>query len=88
MLELTNPRSVDLPHCLLNLERGLDDEGNIFTYITFIRLPYEHYNGGVVALTKEQYFKINGFSNAYFGWGKEDDDLHKRLVCAYASTSV
>ncbi|KAL4236470.1 hypothetical protein ACF0H5_004856 [Mactra antiquata] len=46
------------------------------------KLPYDHYNGGIIAFTKEQYLRINGFSNAYFGWGKEDDDLHVRMMHA------
>ncbi|XP_057705266.1 beta-1,4-galactosyltransferase 3-like [Corythoichthys intestinalis] len=43
------------------------------------RLPYREYFGGVVAMTPEQYRKINGFSNQYWGWGREDDDLWKRV---------
>jgi predicted glycosyltransferase involved in capsule biosynthesis len=27
------------------------------------------------ALTKEQFTKINGFSNNFFGWGGEDETL-------------
>lgn len=43
------------------------------------KLPYGHYIGGTIAFTPSQYLNINGFSNAYFGWGKEDDDLFKRI---------
>ena len=42
------------------------------------RLPYKTFLGGVTAFSTEHYRKINGFSNIYFGWGAEDDDLHRR----------
>ncbi|XP_076107984.1 beta-1,4-galactosyltransferase 4-like [Mytilus galloprovincialis] len=42
-------------------------------------LPYEGFAGGVTTFSKLQYEKINGFSNQYFGWGGEDDDLFTRM---------
>uniref|UniRef100_A0A8C0BDR5 Beta-1,4-galactosyltransferase n=1 Tax=Buteo japonicus TaxID=224669 RepID=A0A8C0BDR5_9AVES len=49
------------------------------------RLPYNQYFGGVSALSKEQFTKINGFPNNYWGWGGEDDDIYNRssLKCLY-----
>nr|XP_025709190.1 beta-1,4-galactosyltransferase 5 isoform X1 [Callorhinus ursinus] len=38
-------------------------------------LPYAEFFGGVSGLTVEQFRKINGFPNAFWGWGGEDDDL-------------
>ncbi|XP_051993092.1 beta-1,4-galactosyltransferase 1-like [Xyrauchen texanus] len=43
------------------------------------RLPYKHYFGGVSAMSKQQFQRINGFPNKYWGWGGEDDDIFKRL---------
>ncbi|XP_067676466.1 beta-1,4-galactosyltransferase 4-like [Haliotis asinina] len=43
------------------------------------KLPYGAAFGGVVSLTKDQMIKVNGWSNLYFGWGSEDDDLYKRI---------
>lgn len=42
------------------------------------RLPYGSIFGGISALTREHVEKINGFSNDYWGWGGEDDDLSTR----------
>lgn len=41
-------------------------------------LPYPQYFGGVSALTPDQYLKMNGFPNEYWGWGGEDDDIAAR----------
>nr|XP_014345898.1 PREDICTED: beta-1,4-galactosyltransferase 3 isoform X2 [Latimeria chalumnae] len=46
------------------------------------RLPYSMYFGGVSAITPEQYLKINGFPNEYWGWGGEDDDIATRVRIA------
>lgn len=44
------------------------------------KLPYNTYFGGVSSLSKDQYLKINGFPNTYWGWGGEDDDIYKRII--------
>jgi hypothetical protein len=41
-------------------------------------LGYDQYFGGVVLFTKEQVEKTNGYSNEYWDWGQEDDDLFWR----------
>ena len=48
----------------------------------------DYYFSGAVSICKDQFFAANGYSNEYFGWGKEDDDLFFRLllsgfVCYY-----
>lgn len=51
------------------------------------RLPYNQYFGGVSSMSKEQFLKINGFPNDYWGWGGEDDDIYNRLVSKGMSIS-
>ncbi|KAK7916252.1 hypothetical protein WMY93_012013 [Mugilogobius chulae] len=51
------------------------------------RLPYNQYFGGVSSMSKEQYLKINGFPNNYWGWGGEDDDIFNRLASKGMSIS-
>ena len=43
-------------------------------------LKYEQYFGGAVLFTQEQVGKTNGYSNEYWDWGMEDDDLFWRCV--------
>ena len=38
-------------------------------------LKYYEYFGGAVLFTKEQVEATNGYSNDYWDWGMEDDDL-------------
>src|SRR5690606_8646077 len=42
------------------------------------RMPYPEYFGGVTMFEKSEFDKINGFSNDFWGWGCEDDDLYFR----------
>jgi hypothetical protein len=49
-------------------------------------LGYDQYFGGVVLFTKEQAYNTNGYSNEYWDWGQEDDDLFWR--CHYENYTL
>ncbi|KAI3355163.1 hypothetical protein L3Q82_018032 [Scortum barcoo] len=72
-----------------NLYRCFDNPRHLSVAIDKFnfRLPYQTIFGGVSALSKEQYLKINGFSNAYWGWGGEDDDIFNRIKFSGMSIS-
>jgi hypothetical protein len=42
------------------------------------KLQYEELIGGVLILKTEHLIASNGYSNLYWGWGAEDDDLYYR----------
>ena len=44
------------------------------------KLPYNGYFGGVTLFDKHSFIKINGYSNDYWGWGAEDDDVMFRCI--------
>lgn len=44
-----------------------------------LRLPYAGIFGGVCAISREHFELLNGFSNMFFGWGGEDDDMYNRI---------
>jgi len=50
----------------------------VFFVFFFFRLPCDCLIGGVNAMTKEQLELVNGYSNKFYGWGGEDDDLYNR----------
>ena len=59
---------------------------NVYSYNKILREKIYHIFGNVHCLggcfliSEENYLKINGFSNNYWGWGYEDTDLQKRAI--------
>ena len=43
-------------------------------------LPYQELVGGAIAISKQHFIQVNGFSNNFFGWGGEDDEFYQRLA--------
>jgi len=41
-----------------------------------------HYFGGVVGMSPTVFWRIDGFPNAFWGWGGEDDALYRRVRAA------
>ncbi len=46
------------------------------------KLPYRTFFGGVVVMGRDVFHAVNGCSNEYWGWGREDDDLFLRLLAS------
>jgi len=61
--------------CNLQSPRHMSAAVDKFKY----KLPYPQIFGGVTAITKDHFLLVNGFSNAFFGWGGEDDDVYNRI---------
>ena len=45
-------------------------------------LPYRKIFGGITQFRKNDFVRINGYSNEYWGWGGEDDDMYRRVTLA------
>uniref|UniRef100_A0AC35U540 Beta-1,4-N-acetylgalactosaminyltransferase n=1 Tax=Rhabditophanes sp. KR3021 TaxID=114890 RepID=A0AC35U540_9BILA len=57
------------------MPRHMSASINKFNY----ELPYQTIFGGASAISKQQFIKVNGYFNDYWGWGMEDDDLYIRI---------
>ncbi|BFZ15665.1 hypothetical protein BsWGS_18704 [Bradybaena similaris] len=46
-----------------------------------MRYHVMYYNlaGGVIAMNRHNFRRVNGYSNSYWGWGNEDDDFSARI---------
>ena len=62
------PQKVDYTYSDIPLHLATDD------------LPFEQYFGGITLFPVHEFERINGFSNKYWGWGFEDDDLRYRCL--------
>lgn len=49
-------------------------------------IPYEGYFGGVTLFNKQDFKAVNGYSNGFWGWGSEDDDILRRCVASGLKT--
>lgn len=43
------------------------------------RYHYPTFVGGILLVKREDYQRVNGMSNKYWGWGLEDDEFYVRL---------
>jgi len=59
------------PNSPMHLSVGIDK----FNYT----LSYNELIGGIQLFSKEHYLKVNGYSNQFWGWGGEDDNLFRRI---------
>ncbi|KAI0218403.1 Beta-1,4-N-acetylgalactosaminyltransferase bre-4 [Lamellibrachia satsuma] len=49
--------------------------------MTFVhRLAYQELVGGVLNMRTAHFQRLNGYSNLYWGWGAEDDDMAYRIM--------
>ncbi|XP_040580254.1 beta-1,4-galactosyltransferase 7 [Lepeophtheirus salmonis] len=46
------------------------------------KYDYPTFFGGILLITKEDFIKVNGMSNNYWGWGLEDDEFRARIIDA------
>jgi hypothetical protein len=44
------------------------------------KFPYPEFVGCVFAIPESDFKAVNGFSNEYWGWGREDDEFYDRMV--------
>lgn len=59
-----------------NMPRHFAEELDIHAY----KLEYYKFFGGVSGVTSEQFERVNGYSNQFWGWGGEDDDFYTRIT--------
>ena len=72
---------VDLLPLNLNLDYGYPEKGPYHVAAPHLHPKY-HYRkfvGGILLLKREHFKQVNGMSNKFWGWGREDDELYLRM---------
>ena len=62
----------------MNKFQELIEHFSSLLFIHSFRLTYEELIGGVFNIRIDHFLTVNGYSNLYWGWGAEDDDLFYR----------
>lgn len=44
------------------------------------KMPYSTYFGGVTIFSDKVFKSVNGYSNEFWGWGSEDDEMYNNVV--------
>lgn len=69
------PENINNIYGCTSCPRHMSSSINVFDY----KLPYLTIFGGAIAMTRKQFHEVNGFSNVFYGWGGEDDDMFNRI---------
>lgn len=72
MVEKGDYRCQDMPFHMSNAVYSLSF-GKKIKYYNFL-------TGGILSMRPGHFIDSNGFSNRYYGWGAEDDDLTVRMI--------
>ncbi|XP_053607740.1 beta-1,4-N-acetylgalactosaminyltransferase bre-4-like [Plodia interpunctella] len=71
-----------LPLAASNLYVCMDQPRHLSASIDKFRfvLIYDYLVGGVLAMRADHYVRVNGFSNNFYNWGGEDDEMADRIL--------
>ncbi|XP_033756703.1 beta-1,4-galactosyltransferase 7-like [Pecten maximus] len=67
-----------------DLDYGYPEEGpfHVASPEYHPKYNYSKFVGGILLMNKDNFIQVNGMSNRYWGWGREDDELYVRLLKA------
>lgn len=70
--ERTNPKVYDYPKVPTHIATRCQQ----FNY----KMPYAGYFGGITLFNRKDFERSGGFSNNFWGWGGEDDEMRRNVV--------